>query len=253
MLLVLALAASACRTARPEDAAEQLEAQNRLWYDSAGQGARCEPTPASCPGFKDEKAFIDACVDKGFQAKSCGCALRCSGKIDFKAPPELALAAPGATAPEVGCTAHDRELIDRLAPHRPARNARDRCLDAYVCHGVAESCSDGDAADARRLRAMAAKACEREVVAGVCVDEAVDSFACADDVVKRASAEWTRVDEGRLDATDRRCLRNVLCNDNAGGCSDAAQASARTLKREVERPGCEYWIRKFCALGRPTR
>jgi hypothetical protein len=250
---LLALAAVGCRTSRPEDAAEALEAENRPWYDASGQGAPCAAAPATCPTYKDEKGFVDACVDKGFQAKSCGCGIRCSGKIAFKES-GLGLAGHGhTTVPEAGCTAHDRDLIQRLAPHRPPQNARDRCLDAFVCRGEDRGCSDGDGTDARRLRAMAAKDCRDDVVAGICGEGAVDSFACPDEVVRRASVEWARVDEGQMAIEERRCLRNVLCSDRATGCSDAGQAAARALQHEIERSGCDYWTRRFCALGRMNR
>ncbi|MHA0112062.1 hypothetical protein ACXYUI_34170, partial [Klebsiella pneumoniae] len=64
---------SSCRSADKPGANANDLAATRRWYDQAGTEQACDNPPATCSIYKDQKTFVDVCVAKGFQAKTCGC------------------------------------------------------------------------------------------------------------------------------------------------------------------------------------
>ena len=88
ILIMLLLSLVQCRAEQSGGLSEALETQSEEdWYDMDGVGAKCVTPPATCPGFDYEKEFVDSCVAKGGRSKTCGCAMRCSNKIEYTRQP----------------------------------------------------------------------------------------------------------------------------------------------------------------------
>src|SRR2546423_1693539 len=106
------LALPHCRsTSNSNTMSEQMDPPpSRAWYDSAGNPGSCDaPSKTGCGAYKDEKTFADMCVAKGFMAKSCGCVIRCSGKVAMPSTGGAAVQDPKAAAakpaaPAGGCS-----------------------------------------------------------------------------------------------------------------------------------------------------
>lgn len=244
--MLVALVLGSCRAANPQDMDSDLDqAVDKPWYSATGQGGACDAPASACSGFKDDKAFIDLCVSKGHQARTCGCELRCSGKIDCQAPPEESALAR-VDVPGSRCTtAMAQEAAGLLAARVPG-GSLDRCLSAHLCGGMTGSC-EGDALRAStRLRALSLAGCEEQIVGTVCRDGFVDSLQCPEAHIASLSRTWSEFRS--RDVAVKRCMQKLLCSGDAAGCGEHL-SQARALKAAVDQDGCEYWLRSFCSLG----
>ena len=81
-VLAVVVFVSRCRTVNNhEDESDTMGAPEREWYGKDGRGAPCDGPAKACEKFEDNKDFVDLCIAKGFQAKTCGCEIKCSGKV----------------------------------------------------------------------------------------------------------------------------------------------------------------------------
>lgn len=240
-----------CRAANPQDPDSDLDSapEERVWFGSDGFTGSCAAPAASCIAFKDDKDFVDLCVAKGFQAKTCGCAVLCSGKVDYLADVETA--ATGArevpVTKEGTCASDKVAFIEGAAQKRRPGGSTDRCIESHVCNGVVGSCNGADLDLSTQLRQVGRSGCEDQVVGTHCRDGFVDSLQCPESDIALLSTIW--VEFRSKETTLKRCLRKVVCSDDREGCSAEHLRQAQQLKTAVDSDGCEYWLRQFCSLG----
>lgn len=243
-------ALSSCRASNPQEPDSDLNAttEERVWYGSDGFVGACAAPATSCTSFRDDKDFVDLCVTKGFQAKTCGCAVLCSGKVDYVVASEpAAKAAEAAVASGSSCPSDKVAFIEETHQRRRPGGSTDRCVDSHVCNGVLGSCTGADLDLSTQLRQAGRAGCEDQVVGTHCRDGYVDSMQCGEADIALLSTTWTefRSKETAL----KRCMRKVVCSDDRGGCSPEHLRQAQQIKAAVDRDGCEYWLRQFCSLG----
>lgn len=247
---VACLAAWGCRASNPQEPESALnDTAVRLLFAADGSAAPCDAPAKSCPNFQDDKDFVDVCVDKGFQARSCGCVMRCTGKVDFvsKAPADLAATSKPEPTPGATCSPGKSKEVDAILASRHPGGALDRCLDTHLCNGMLGGCDDDVLKTSKRLRELGRTGCEDEVVGNGCKDGFVDSLSCPESDIALLSKTWS--DFRNKDVPLKRCLRKVVCSGDRGDCSAENYKQALAVKAGVDRDGCEYWLRQFCSLG----
>lgn len=58
-----------------------VNGSEKQYYDAEGKPHTCEPEKPDCSPEPAKASFQDACNDKGFQLKICGCAWMCSNNF----------------------------------------------------------------------------------------------------------------------------------------------------------------------------
>jgi hypothetical protein len=218
----------------------------KIWYAADGNVQSCDRQPPTCQATGDPQPFVDSCVKQGFQAKSCGCFVLCSGAIKgFK----LIEANQEKKASKLKdtCSASDQTVIKSVRDGRNPGTSLDRCLMSHVCNGRLGLCAGGDLATSTRLRDAARHGCADFVLAAICPAEFNDTFACPEKSVQLLSAIWTELRQ--KDVPTKRCIRNVVCSDRTSDCDQTSSAKAIEIKQTVDQPGCAYWLRGICAVG----
>ena len=241
------IAVVGCRASNPHNTEEDLEAADqRMWYGADGSSELCEAPAALCTNFQDSKDFIDLCVAKGFQARTCGCALRCSGKVDYVG---IALTPnpPLEETPINSCPpALTKEAEDMLKANVPGGPVG-RCLETHLCNGVLGNCADEELKTSKRLRELAGSGCESLVAGLVCRDGFIDSLRCPESNIALLSNTWAEFRS--KDVVAKRCIHNFVCSGDPGSCNAAYLPQAQAIKKAVNHDGCDYWLLKFCSLG----
>ena len=235
---------SHCRSA-DKPGVSDLEV-DRSWYDQAGTVQSCDGAPAACTVYKDQKNFVDVCVAKGFQAKTCGCLVVCSGKIPGFGLIDDAAVAKKSVADT--CPAADQTAINAVVKARVAGSSLDRCLNSHVCNGNLGLCSGGDQAASTHMRALGRQGCSSMVLGSICPEGYQDTLTCPEPLIRSLSQTWAEF-ENKDGGVLKRCIRSVICSDTKTSCDDTAYHRASTLKQAVNSDGCEYWLRAFCAMG----
>ena len=249
ILFFLSLALIQCRAEQSGGLSEPLDAQSEAeWYDMDGDGAICLTPPATCPAFDYEEEFVDLCVEKGGRSKTCGCTMRCSNKIEYtrlKPKPESAEIKVAAGS-ETTCSEASRQQINSIAAKRRPGSDEDRCIEDFLCQGTTERCQPEVIPVVAKVRLLAKNGCSREAVGSLCSNGFSESLQCPDGNIQ----QLTSIVEKLSDKTDpaRRCTRNVLCFDSENNCDSGQKAEAQKYKKLVNKDGCEYWLRKLCAL-----
>jgi hypothetical protein len=248
VLLALGASFGACRTVNENASDSESLNESRVWYDEAGNGGSCDAPAKACPPYHDQKTFADICVAKGFQAKTCGCTLRCSGKVDVPNAGGSSLAdQKKSTAPADPCSADAHAYIAKVAETREPGTSLDRCIENYVCNGNFGWCADSDAETTAHLRALGKQGCESDVIQTLCKDGSLDSFNCPDADIKKLSKVWA--DLYSRDLTVKRCIRNYLCSGEKLLCKGDDLKLAQSVKESVAQSGCNYWLRMLCSIG----
>ncbi len=248
--------AQACRTAHPEEESGALEAESKPWYAKDGTAGTCDSPAKACQSFDDDKSFVDLCVAKGFSAKTCGCMIRCSGKVtqvaEAPAPSATAAAAAAAStgADPKACPEDSKIYIREAAEARHPGGSMDRCMDSHVCNGNIGWCSSEERQTTVKLRTLAHGACEQDVLNGICKEGYLDSLSCPEVHVAKLSRIWAEF--YNKESGVKRCLRNFICSDDKGSCSDGDLAQAKDIKASIDHDGCEYWLRVYCSIGAKT-
>ncbi|MBM4252182.1 MAG: hypothetical protein FJ146_09445 [Deltaproteobacteria bacterium] len=248
-VIILLAGITHCRGIDKSDADRSDLKAEKLWYDPSGTVQSCERQPATCPvSMGDPRLFIDTCVKQGFQAKSCGCLVLCTGVIKGLQLTDANVVQEQQQAKsKTVCAAADQGVIhDTKALRRPGTSL-DRCLTSHVCHGRLGLCSGSDLATSQRLRDMARRGCADAVLSAFCPNEFHDTFACPEKSVQHLSSVWT--DLKQKDDAPKRCMRHVICSDRNTGCDQVGLRQALEIKKVVDQPGCTYWLRVFCAVG----
>ena len=117
-------------------------ASEKTWFDANGTAQRCEVQPPTCKPSGDPNPFIDSCVKQGFQAKSCGCFVLCSGSIKGFHLTEIQQV-KNTNSPQERCSESDRSDIEGVKNARKQGTSLDRCLAAHVCNGKLGLCAGG--------------------------------------------------------------------------------------------------------------
>jgi len=248
-LAVFFFALVQCRAEHSEGLSEPLDTQSEEdWYDMDGVAEKCVTPPATCPAFDYEKEFVDSCVNLGGRSKTCGCAMRCSNKIEYtrlKPKPESEETKVAATL-TTGCSETSRQLISDFAAKRRPGSDQDRCIEDFLCQGTTSRCEPEVVPTVASIRQIARNGCSREAVGSLCANGFSESLQCPDGNI----AQLTSVQKKLADKADpaRRCIRNVLCFDSENNCEAGQKAEALRYKNLVNKDGCEYWLRNLCSL-----
>lgn len=251
-LLFLLVFATQCRTTQNrEDDSELAGAPEKEWYGKDGVGQTCDGPAKACEKFDNDKDYVDLCVAKGFSAKTCGCAILCSGKVSevkTAAVVDPAAAASAAEAAKNACPDDAKAFIADTANNRRPGASLDRCIESHVCQGNLGWCTSDEKATTTKLRALARGNCEQDVYNGVCRDGYVDSSQCAEANINKLSSIWAEFFNKESGA--KRCIRNFICSDDKGAsCVAQDLAQAKDIKKAIDADGCEYWLRVFCSIG----
>lgn len=244
-LVVLACLWSACRATHQGADQELMTARPSPWYGTDGKESTCDEPPPSCPKFSEDKAFVDLCVASGFSAKTCGCEIKCSGKIDYK-PKSLRADAP-LNSVKQSCSASSLAQISRVLKARHSGTPLDRCIGRFLCNGNVGWCDPGDQKQVYELRLLAKNNCEAEVFTAACQEGWLDSLSCPDDVVERLSRIWAEFSGKETNL--KRCIRSQVCSDSKAGCTSDMAGRVKSIKAAIDTDGCEYWLRAFCKIG----
>lgn len=249
-LVLLATLVSQCRAEHHQGMSEPFSSSGEAWYDMDGDGRECEIPPASCPGFDYEKEFVDLCVGKGGRAKTCGCAMRCSLKVEYsrqKPKPGMpAVAAVVGNDPKIVCSASERIALNHFAENRRPGSDEDRCIEDFLCQGTTGRCLEADIAKVNDMRGLARNGCASEVYAVLCRNGFAESLQCPDAHIKQLSAVAIEMADKNHPA--RRCTRNVICFESDVGCDVSQKDQAQKFKALLNKDGCEYWLRNLCSL-----
>lgn len=251
-VLAVVVLVSRCRTVNTyEDDSDMMGAPEKEWYGKDGVGAPCDGPAKACEKFDDNKDFVDLCIAKGFQAKTCGCEIKCSGKITevAKAPALDPAAAQLAAQQAANACPDDAKsyIADTAASRRPG-SSLDRCIESHVCQGNLGWCTADEKATTNKLRTLARGKCSEEVYNGVCKDGFVDSSQCSEGNITKLSSVWAEF--FNKESGVKRCIRNFICSDDKGAsCVAQDLAQAKDIKKAIDADGCEYWLRVFCSIG----
>lgn len=235
-----------CRATNPAQEAELQASEDRTWFDAYGDTQECGANPPKdCPVGSYDPKYVDACVAKGFQAKSCGCIAVCSGKLVTKvkeAKVAVAVAEPGKPT----CAEADRKAIDGIAVRKTSEVSH--CIAAHLCQGDARPCTSSAKTISSNLRQLARGACKDYVIAKFCdADAFKDTLQCpggAVDVLSRTYEDAYNKGDVKL----RGCVREKMCDIHAGACAGSADSTAQAAAAAVKTPGCGYWLPAFCSL-----
>jgi hypothetical protein len=241
--------AYACRATDPSRADSDLDAlADKPWFDYAGKAATCDSPASQCDKFDDDKDFIDKCVAAGYQAKTCGCAIRCSGKIAMPPRPQTTAAGSTETA---GCPEASVRLMDDVVAAMGRSNNAFKCATGHICAGHTVYCAGALKESTVKIRRFAARRCRDVALERFCPDQFVESLGCQEADIDRLSAGWKAAFQGdaAVSADIRRCYQGLLCNGVASKCDAKGLERARSLKTTLEKDGCEYWLKNFCSLG----
>ena len=249
ILIMLLLSLVQCRAEQSGGLSEALETQSEEdWYDMDGVGAKCVTPPATCPGFDYEKEFVDSCVAKGGRSKTCGCAMRCSNKIEYTRLKPKAESEETKAAASVATTCNEagRKQISAIAEKRRPGSDEDRCIEDFLCQGATDRCQPEALPAVAKIRQLARNGCSREAVGSLCGNGFSESLQCPDSNI----AQLTSILENFSDKANpaRRCTRNILCFESENNCDADQKADALKYKKLLNTDGCEYWLRKLCAL-----
>jgi len=245
-LMTLFALASGCRSMDANREESELAAvPDRPWFDAYGDAVTCDAPPkAGCPVGSFDPKYIDACVEKGFQGRSCGCVAACSGKVvtKEKAPPQPP---PGTPAKDV-CNETDRKAYEEIYAGRNSDSSK--CIDAHVCKGDVGPCTERSKPVSLKLRQLARGACGNEIFGKFCGGASVKgALECSDANIEQISEVYQEAFSGS-DPKLRRCLRERLCSIVTGDCKDAIAAKADKTAASIRSPGCDYWVASFCSL-----
>jgi hypothetical protein len=234
-----------CRANNPVRDEEIAAAHDRVWYDMYGDRADCQgQAPATCPIGSYDPAFVDACVAKGHQAKSCGCIAACSGQFAFKAKGSATTAVASGEAAVAHCPETDLTFIRETWEKRTSESSR--CFAALVCNGDSRDCVGEPKAQAVRLRGLARGDCRAQVVGQFCPSALKETFACDEASVDFLSELYDEAFQP-INTALRRCLREHLCNKTNAACTPDQTAR---VERAVQLTGgvCGYWLASFCSI-----
>ena len=246
MLTVFAatLSLSHCRATNPQQEAELASTEEeKPWFDMYGDQVSCEVPKGGCTSNTYDVTYVDLCVSKGFQAKTCGCTAACSGKVLTK--PKVAAKVPGAkdsdptVCPEAGRAA--AQATTKL------NGGTARCVRQFVCNGDPTDCSTEARATAINLRTLMRGTCHDEVLATVCNGSAKDTLTCGDKQIEALAAFYAKAFVNN-DAPARRCVRESLCNQTKSGCNDADAKAIPAAKAALDEQGCHYWFSTLCSI-----
>lgn len=251
LMLGLSFLLAQCRAEQNGTMSEAMDSSPKeVWYGMDGDGEVCATPPAACAKFDYEKEFVDLCIEKSGKAKTCGCGMRCSVKIEYT----RMLPAPGATVPKVevssdpaqNCTEKERATVNGLIENRRTGSDEDRCIEDFFCQGTLERCQPEVIAKVAGIRKLAKKGCTAESMNGLCRNGFQESLQCPDENIKTL----TEVFQAQSDRNNpaRRCTRNVLCFESEVSCDAGQSAAAHKYKKLLNKDGCEYWLRKLCSL-----
>jgi hypothetical protein len=249
ILMLLALSLVQCRAEHSGGLSEPLDAQaDADWFDMDGLGAKCDTPPATCPGFDYEKEFVDSCVEKGGRSKTCGCAMRCSIKIEYTRlkPKAESVETKSAENLETTCNEEGRKQIKTIAERRRPGSDEDRCIEDFLCQGTTVRCQPESIPVVAKIRQLAKNGCTREAVGSLCLNGFSESLQCPDSNITQLTAILENFSDKANPA--RRCTRNILCFESENNCDSEQKSEALNYKKLLNKDGCEYWLRKLCAL-----
>lgn len=220
------------------------------WVNLYGESGSCEAPPETCTKVDNDKKFIEACVAAGFQAKTCGCSVKCSGLIDFKRPRPVDI--QNAPADDTSaCSMDDRSYLQQIKSTLGKTRELADCINGHVCLGHTIYCTQTDSEVSYHIRSLGKANCEAEVSAALCSSGRVDSWECPDPTVETLSREWTASFQ-EDDKPLRQCFQGLICNGDESRCSDSLRVRARSIKKALEDSRCRYWYESFCRLGSDT-
>jgi hypothetical protein len=244
-LIPLVALLSSCRASNPVTDSEIAAAEGRPWYDAYGEKAECIVPHEGCPIGSYDVAFADACVAKGYQAKSCGCIAVCSERVVVQAKPTPTPEPRGGQEIARPCNAD--ELAFLATVDTGATTDVKRCLKRLTCEGDSRDCYGEARLNALRLRKLARGACRDQIEVKFCEKGLLDTLSCSDADLDYLSELYTKAftpSELKL----RRCLRDFLCNGGrSDSCSSEDAQAARNAKAATTRQ-CDYWLASFCSL-----
>lgn len=244
MAVLLGCLIQGCRTT--DDGRDDLSmAADNPWYDADGNASECAATPKACPSFDDNKEFVDKCVATGFQAKTCGCGIRCSGKV---AMPERKKQLAAAAGNQPACPEAQMRFIDQILKSSRQSFEGYKCATSHICSGHTVHCKASVKDSSAKVRQYAGQHCRAEVLERFCPDQFVDSLACPEGRIAQLSAGWLDVFK-KSSVQVKQCYQNVLCNSTSAKCSPGLLLKAKELQEAVEADGCEYWLQNFCSVG----
>lgn len=245
-LLALALLTltAQCRTSNPERDSEMASLEVRAWFDVYGDNIECDVPEGGCKQNTYDTKYVDLCVAKGFQAKTCGCTAGCSGKVQSLPKPEVAAAA--AFDPNA-CDAAGQAGVKAAVAGKSSGQLK--CLSSHVCNGDPSHC-DGDtrtAADA--LRETARGKCKKEVLGALCDGSSKDTLACGEKSIDALAVVYDKAFFGG-DQKVRRCVREKFCNKNgsATACDGVDAKLVQSAASALGEPGCDYWLATLCSI-----
>jgi hypothetical protein len=246
-----------CRTAASNTNDSALEsAEAKPWFDSKGLGAMCESTPATCSQFDDNKEFVDKCVKAGLQAKTCGCGVRCSGKVEM--PQQSEIATDDSIPTVLSCPTASLRTMESLVSAGRWSNAVMKCATGHICAGHTVYCTPEQKQTTSKVRLFAKQNCRAEVLKHFCPDQFVESLICKEADIEKLSLGWksaflNEVNDSEVKklqiASTKKCYQGFLCNGTAVKCDQKSLQNAKNLKAALENDGCEYWLKNFCSLG----
>lgn len=232
-----------CRATNPTTESAMESVEDKPWFDMYGEPISCDVPPGGCVENTYNKDFVDLCVAKGNQAKSCGCTAACSIAMKIKEKPVVKTAAELEAAQ--ACSKDDRDAIAQAAT---ATGATAICYNAHICNGDPADCTADEKTVTRRLRYAGANGCKAEVLAGLCAKKGhKNTFDCAEAKVETLSAVYAAAFT-KGDVTLRRCVRERLCNKSGASCGAAELKVTTGATEAFGDKGCDYWVALLCSI-----
>ncbi len=233
-----------CRTANPERDAELASLEVRAWFDVYGESIECDVPEGGCKQNTYDVKYVDLCVSKGFQAKTCGCTAGCSGRVQSLKKPEAASAA--AFDPNACDAAAQADLKAALAGKSSGQM---KCLTAHVCSGDPSHCDAATRTVADALRETARGKCKKEVFGALCDGSVKDTLACGEKSIDALAFVYDKAFFGG-DQKLRRCVRERFCNKNgsAAACDGEDAKVVQSASSALSDPGCDYWLATLCSI-----
>lgn len=231
-----------CRATNPTREAEMESVGDKTWFDQYGDPVECEVPAGGCVENTYDKTFVDLCVAKGFQAKSCGCTAGCSGKIPGKVKPVVKT--PAELKAAEACGKDDR---DAAAAAAQAQGPTGKCYVDAVCNGDPSECNADERKVTTHLRALARGGCKDAVLGALCAAGTKDTLGCADKDVDVLAALYSKAFD-KSEASLRRCVRERFCNKSQHGCADAELKVTAAAAPALEQKACSYWLASICSI-----
>lgn len=245
LFFLLAVVAS-CRATNPTMEADIESAADKPWFDLYGDTVACEVPQGGCTANTYDKDFVDLCVSKGFQAKTCGCTAGCSGKVVMKAKASLG-AADAQNAADL-CTKADHDMIDGAAR---AQGTAAKCFHDALCNGDPSACDGEQTNTAFQLRDLARGHCKDAAMGALCAGASKDTLACGNAEVAKLSSLYSKAFDAKEPVAFRRCVRQRLCNKmRTGGCSEAELKVVTAAETALQQGAgaCSYWLALICSI-----